>query len=62
MAHTIAATTRKSTTATICRTSICSGREGEMCLWLAPVQFTRLRPAGSAVTGLEQTYLAREGE
>jgi succinate dehydrogenase/fumarate reductase flavoprotein subunit len=31
-------------------------------LWLAPVQFTRLRPAASATTGIEQTYLAQEGE
>jgi succinate dehydrogenase/fumarate reductase flavoprotein subunit len=38
-------------------------RQGEeMRLWLAPVQFTRLRPAASAATSIEQTYLAREGE
>jgi fumarate reductase flavoprotein subunit len=38
-------------------------RQGEeMRLWLAPVQFTRLRPAESDATGIEQTYLAREGE
>jgi fumarate reductase flavoprotein subunit len=38
-------------------------RQGEgMRLWLAPVQFTRLPPPASATPGLEQAYLAQEGE
>ena len=38
-------------------------RQGEgMRLWLAPVQFTRLRPPASAAAALEQAYLAQEGE
>src|SRR5262245_9922012 len=38
-------------------------RQGEgMRLWVVPVQFTRLRPAASATTSVEQTYLAQEGE
>jgi succinate dehydrogenase/fumarate reductase flavoprotein subunit len=38
-------------------------RQGEgMRLWLTPVQFTRLRPTAPVTTGLEQTYLAQEGE
>jgi fumarate reductase flavoprotein subunit len=38
-------------------------RQGEgMRLWLTPVQFTRLRPTAPVTPGLEQTYLAQEGE
>jgi fumarate reductase flavoprotein subunit len=37
-------------------------QDGDMRLWLEPVQFTRLQPPAPNVPALEQAYLAQEGE
>ena len=37
-------------------------QDGDMRLWLEPVQFTRLQPPAPNAPALEQAYLAQEGE
>jgi hypothetical protein len=51
----------KPITAIICKTSICSAR-GRECLWLAPVQFTRLPPPASHQAWNRPIWRRREND